>query len=250
MLERRHQEILRNRELEIIGDIVRQVSHDIRSPLSALNMVVARLDDLPADQRQIIQAAAKRINGIANDLLQRHQSKSQSDCTFPGVHAVSVMKSATNIAELLRSIFAEKQASYSGEGCVELRLDLAGPTDAICAIDEKEMLRVLSNLINNAVEALGGKGTVTLALRSSLKKDVAVIVSDNGKGIPEHLLARLGKEKISFGKDGTESGSGIGVFHAKSAVESMGGKFAIQSKVGMGTIITMTFPRSIENPSE
>jgi signal transduction histidine kinase len=125
------------------------------------------------------------------------------------------------------------------------RLDVTRPLAAVCDVDEKELARAISNLINNAAEALEGiaDGIVTLALRPSGAKDIGTIVSDNGKGIPDEVLAKLGKERASAGKEGSVSGSGIGVLHAARAIEAMGGKFQIQSRVGVRTNITILLPR-------
>jgi hypothetical protein len=71
---------------------------------------------------------------------------------------------------------------------------------------------------------------------------------DNGKGIPPEILARLGERGVTHGKEGTQSGSGIGVYHARETVENAGGKFSIQSQVGIGTMITLTMPR-VATPS-
>lgn len=243
-IERRHGEILKAREAELLASIAQQVSHDIRSPLSALNMVVKGLDGIPETERSIIQTASTSINGIANDLLQRHRSKIHSSAvSVDGLAPVHIMTKPVKIAELLKAVHAEKTAVFAGHAGVSIKLNISGPVEAVCEIDEKELLRALSNLINNAVEALRGRGgSVTLAFRSSLK-DVAVLVSDDGQGIPEEVLMKLGKERVTHGKEGTESGLGIGVLHAQSVVEAMGGKLSIQSRVGMGTIVTITLPR-------
>lgn len=227
-----------------------QVSHDIRSPLSAINMIVKSLPEIPEEKRALIQGAADRINGIANDLLCRYKGSG-----LVGASQVQVLGKASSpalqlrpavISEILRDIGAEKTAILSDHPDVQFRLDVAGPLEAICMVDEKELARAISNLVNNSVEALddSGAGVVTLALRSAGPKEIAIIVSDNGKGIPEEILVKLGKERVSSGKEGTESGAGIGILHAVYAVEGMGGHFSIQSKIGMGTIITMRFART------
>lgn len=244
--ERRHQLILETErsKAEFAENLAKQVSHDIRSPLSALNMVAKSLVDIPNDKRAIIQNAATRINGIANDLLTKY--KTSTSHQKPPIPETSLDLRSIVISELLNNIGSEKAAALSEEKKNQFKLDITGPVDAICEADEKELSRALSNLINNAIEALEYSidGLVTLALRSAGKNEIAIIVSDNGKGIPEEILSRLGKEHISSGKDGTESGSGLGVLHAARAINAMNGKFSIQSKVGVGTIITIRFHRT------
>lgn len=242
-IEKRHQEILRSKELEIVGDIAQQVSHDIRSPLSALNMIVTRLEGVQEDQREIIRKASKRINDIANDLLQR--SLSNTVLPNPSSHSITVTKQATNISLLLESLIAEKKTVLTHNTNIEIKLDIGDSSQAICSVDEKELARVLSNLINNACEAFDGSGVITLGLRTYQEKNIAITVRDNGRGIPEDLLPHLGKEKVSHGKKGSESGSGIGLFHARSTIESMGGHLSIQSKVGVGTMVMIVLPQIV-----
>lgn len=254
-IERRHREIVQAREAELLAAVAHQVSHDIRSPLSALNMVVNTLDGIPPERRSIIRLASERINDIANDLLNRQKMRvpftggasggevaSSLLASVPAVSSGNLSFRKILISDLLRDVFSEKQAALSDRHDLKLKLDLNGPTEAVCELDAKEFSRALSNLINNAAEAIEGEGCVTLALRSSQKKDIAVVVSDDGRGIPEAVLTRLGKERVTVGKEGTGSGSGVGVFHAKSVIEAMGGKFSIQSRIGMGTMVTITLP--------
>jgi hypothetical protein len=99
-------------------------------------------------------------------------------------------------------------------------------------------------LVNNAVEVLGDKGAVDLRL-SSKDGSILVTVSDNGKGIPPEILAKLGQRGETHGKTG---GSGLGLFHAKTTVESWGGSLAITSALDKGTTVTIKLPEA-EAPS-
>jgi anti-sigma regulatory factor (Ser/Thr protein kinase) len=113
-------------------------------------------------------------------------------------------------------------------------------------VNATELKRVLSNLINNSIEAFpDGKGRVTVGIRG-YKDVVQIIISDNGKGIPASVLAKLGERGVSHGKESSgTSGSGLGVYHAKSTVEKYGGKFEIQSREGQGTMIQIQLPRAV-----
>jgi signal transduction histidine kinase len=233
------------------SELARQVSHDIRSPLSALNMVVASLKDLPEDKRLIIRSAAQRINDIANGLLQ--QSKKSGGLTASSSQAKTPTPDTPTepqmLVALLDAIVSEKRIQYRERLEIEILADLNQGYGLFTHVHPAEFVRVISNLVNNAVEAmpngLGERVTVavTVAIRG-YKDQVAVIVSDNGKGIPADVLARLGERGVTHGKEGTQSGSGLGVSHARETVERDGGKFSIQSQVGVGTQVTLTFPRA------
>jgi len=89
------------------------------------------------------------------------------------------------------------------------------------AVDPIEFKRLLSNLITNAVEALDGAGSVVLKLRP-LESEVELTIQDTGKGIPPQILSSLGRRGVSYGK---AHGSGLGIYHAKNAIESWGGVY-------------------------
>ncbi len=100
-------------------------------------------------------------------------------------------------------------------------------------------------MINNWVEAFAsGTGNITVGIKRA-DKLVCIEVVDDGKGIPQHIIAKLGERGVSFGKEASSaSGNGLGVFHAKSSVEGWGGKFIIESKENHGTTIRIFLPEA------
>jgi signal transduction histidine kinase len=214
-----------------LADLAVQVSHDIRSPLSALNMAVSKMDGVSDDSRALIQKVSQRISQIADDLLKRHQPKITAAHSRP----------QSSLKELLEQIYTEKKLALGAETGVVLKLDLC-EAEAFCDVDRSALARVLSNLLNNSIESLAEDGQVTLALRSHGESRVQILVSDNGKGIPSEVLQKLGKEKISFGKEGR--GSGVGLLYAHKVIAKMGGQMTIQSQVGVGTLVTILLPTS------
>lgn len=100
--------------------------------------------------------------------------------------------------------------------------------------------RMISNLINNAVEALEGKeGAVNLGL-SIKNSTIRLTINDNGKGIPKEILEKIRNNiVVSSGKN---KGHGIGLSQVRETLERNHGQFAITSEVGKGTEITLTFP--------
>lgn len=244
---------------DAVLSITKQVSHDIRSPLSALNMVAASLKELSEDKRLIIRNASQRINDIANNLLQQGQSVHKSTHTKGN----SIAKSEASASELsptpatveepimlvalLDSILSEKRVQYRERMEIEILGDLTQGYGLFANVNASEFARVISNLVNNSVEAFSnpGSGRVRITIRGR-GKNIAVVVSDNGSGIPPEVLTRLGSEQgLSHGKSGIpNSGSGLGVYHARTTVEAAGGEFTIESQQGVGTTVTMILPRA------
>lgn len=213
-----------------------QVAHDIRSPLSALNMVVGTLKELPEEKRHLIRNAAQRINDIANGLLQKPKS---SDASFKSTNpsAEPVM-----LALLIDAVMSEKRFQFREDMQIEISADLASGYGVFADVNSSDFARVLSNIINNAVEATNGKGRVTVALRAEAKHAI-VEIRDNGTGIPAELVKKLGERGFTHGKAGTESGSGLGLYHAKEIINAASGQLEFESAFGIGTFVRITLPR-------
>lgn len=243
----------------VFASVAKQVSHDIRSPLSALTMVAGSLNEIPEDKRILIRNATQRINDIANDLLQKGQKSDFKNHKIIMNAADGTQRSSETlklsiefIPALIDILVSEKRMQYREYSGVEIEVALKNSFGAFAQINSAELKRVISNLVNNAVEAFNyHEGKVTVGVRKVTIGEVPQVelfVKDNGKGIPKHVLEKLGKMGVSHGKDGTQSGSGLGVYHAKKTAESFGGSFRIESTEGQGTLIKIILPLA-EAPS-
>ncbi len=224
-----------------IGSLAAQVAHDIRSPLAALDSMVNRLAQLPEQERVFMRAAINRIKDIANNLLQKNRDRVVGSSGIgDGREAASnEALSIQFISSLLEPLITEKRIQYRSKIGIEIdgRID-ASSYGLFANIQATEFKRVFSNLINNAVEVLGEKGSVVLSVVGR-KNEVEIIVRDNGRGISPEVLAKLGQRGETHGKDG---GSGLGLYHAKKSVESWGGCIRIVSQVGKGTSVSAVIP--------
>ncbi len=233
-------------ELSTREEVSKQVAHDIRSPLSALNMVMGTLKDLPEDKRILIRGATQRINDIANDLLQKGKEFHSNSNLSPDPEAISknLVLNTEFIPAMVDILVSEKRMQFREHSGIEIDIDLRDSFGAFAIINSTEIKRVISNLVNNAVEAFENRqGKIVVSVRRlDTAKLVEVAIKDNGKGIPEHILAKLGAPGISHGKEGTQSGSGIGIYHAKQTLEAFGGKLQIESKLGQGTTMRLLIP--------
>lgn len=210
-------------------DLARQVAHDIRSPLSALTIMAAAVKNLPENQRLMIREATSRINRIAEDLLSKGKAE---------------LKTHEKIGAILESLILEKRLEFKSKyPHVTVEVELSACHNSLIMTNRLTLQRAISNLINNSGEAIKTKGTVRLTgwLEPSF---VRLQISDDGPGIPEEVLKDLGVKRVTFGKDGTNSGSGIGVLSAKQALEGMGAKLSISSRVGVGTTVDIFLPRN------
>lgn len=232
-------ELLGREKLEIalaekMAAQARQVAHDIRSPVAALEVASADAANLPEETRLLIRSAVGRIHDIADSLLDRKRALAPESKT-----AVSPQL----LADLIDPVIDEKRLQFRAHYLVKIELRLEESARGLFAIVEPvEFKRLLSNLINNAVESFderGGAVTVSLSARDGR---ALVTVQDNGKGIPPDILARLGRRGETHGKIG---GTGLGLHHAQTSAESWGGKLELSSELGKGTAAALALPLAV-----
>lgn len=149
------------------------------------------------------------------------------------------------LPSLIDSLISEKRIQFRDKNNLQIQAHLENSYGLFVNIVPSDLSRVLSNTINNSVEAFDPNkmSTIDLTVESN-NSHVVLRIKDNGKGIPQHILAKLGQMGVSFGKEGTQSGSGLGVYHAKQTIESFNGTYQIESVEGAGTTVFITLPRA------
>ncbi|MGD9643604.1 MAG: sensor histidine kinase [Elusimicrobiales bacterium] len=222
-----------------IGHMATQVAHDIRSPLAALDSITGDIEQLPEEKRILIRSAISRIRDIANNLLEKNRKVSPE----PGDSRPAAPRPADSqlLSSLIDPVITEKRLQYRSKMGIDIDYRPGpGSYGLFVKVNAGTLKTILSNLINNAVEAIEEKGTVVLSLKSG-GGTVSIVIRDNGCGIPPEILGRLGQRGETYGKPG---GSGLGLYQAKTAVEAWGGALDIESEPGRGTAVTLTFPKA------
>src|SRR5262249_31174233 len=159
--------------------------------LAALEMVVSTSGNgqFPEDERILIRSATERIRDIANELLNKHRTVNLD---------AAERNQSQMISALLESIVAEKRTQYRSNSKVTIR-SLVTPESfgLFAAVNPSDFKRVISNLVNNAIEATEvGEISIHLCKR----QDEAIIeVRDTGRGIKPEILGKLGVVSVSFG---------------------------------------------------
>ncbi len=205
--------------------LARQVSHDIRSPLSALQIALRASGE---NQANLIKQCIVRIGSIADDLLKNRGLDRQSfdPCL---------------LSDILEEVIEEKQLEFMERSEISFVRSFSKSQRKI-EINKSQLQRVLSNLINNSVESFKAPGVIEVFAKE-VGDHVYIEVRDNGSGIPENVLNRLGEKGFSIGKDAhSQSGYGMGIPHAMEVVKSFPkGSLSIDSKPGLGTTIKISF---------
>jgi len=227
-------EDLVEKEHQQFRTIVNQVVHDIISPLSALRMIIPRLTEVPEKQRITLKQATAQIEDIANDLLRQYLPSKKQEVAATETDVLFTFME-------LAAVLSEKRLEFNA-----LPVTLSKKIDphayfVFIQANRKDWLRMLSNLINNAVDALEGQtGKVQLELRVEGDK-VVVIVADTGKG-----MTSVVRDKVLQGiavTDGKKDGHGIGMTQVGATLRKNNGTLAIESGLNAGTRMIVTFPR-------
>lgn len=210
--------------------LAQQVAHDIRSPLSALNMVSASIQD--EEKSQLIRAVVTRINDIATDLLKGRAASAKSE-------------ERIFIKNLVTQIVEEKRAEgVSKKGAPAWIID-CDPNLQISAVDAPKLLRALANLATNAMESfdenLLTEPKIIIAAKALPGDKWRLEVSDNGCGIPEDLIQKVATRGATFGKI---HGNGLGLASVKEFAQSLGGQLEVASKLGAGTTVSLWLPNT------
>ncbi len=201
-----------------------RVAHDMRSPLTVLNLI-RESPEFPPEIKEILKGTIQRLNEITKDLLSQEKK----------------LRTNHPMSELVEQIVQEKKVQYQPRPELAIKVETSlNPKGPHCSVDPVLFKSILSNIIDNSAEAIEGAGMIHVNVESR-EKQVSVSVKDTGKGIPAELIPKLGDSKISFGKD---NGNGIGLFHAQEEITRWGGKMQIESQLGNGTRVTLYFPRN------
>lgn len=223
-----------------LADVARQVSHDIQSPLSVLNLMMHGLD-IPSEKLGLIRSSLQRINEISNSMLRKGKvgfelnsdmQKDDSD-EFQGDQDVA------DVVPTIEALVKEKSIEFTGRPEISIEIEVLDD-NLKSKIPPTDLARIVSNLINNAADAIKSSGRIKVCLKTSGNFNI-VTVSDDGIGIPQYLLDRIGQKGLSFGK---VNGNGLGLYSAKEILSKFGGKFEIHSILNAGTMVTLMLPRS------
>jgi signal transduction histidine kinase len=217
------------------GELAAQVAHDIRSPLTLLNLIAKEASGLSEENRRLLGLAAARINKIASGLLDKYRNDGKQ------------VKATTSFAlAIVERIIMEKRAMHRASNC---EIDLVvhpSAASAFVAVNSTELGRAISNVIENSVEACADrKAKVLVSLASDEIESLRIEITDNGRGMSPELLGQVGQRGVTSGK---LDGNGLGLYHAKALAESAGGQFEVESDRDSGTVVRLTLPR-VEAPS-
>ncbi len=224
-------------EHEKLINLAKKVSHDIRAPAKTVIEIAKACKEIPEALRVALGDAGESITNIADNLLNQYEGK---DIAEEG------KKQPILLSAFLSRLLARKKLEYKNLAIkFDYKFSSAG-NFAFIKAPPNELERSMSNIINNAVGAFKeGKGNVTIQLDTT-NAQVKIIIQDNGQGMPQEVADKIMNNVVVT--HGKVDGHGIGLQVVRDTLRANQGELAIDSVLGKGTSIALTFPR-VKAPS-
>ncbi|KEO83454.1 ATP-binding protein [Tumebacillus flagellatus] len=225
---RRTEELLRKSDkLSVVGQLAAGVAHEIRNPLTAIKGFVQLIRDTKGAKDEyftIMLSELDRIELIINEFL-----------VLAKPQAVHFQEK--NIVTLLQSIIAlvETQAILNN-----IQIELTAAQDIpLIQCEENQLKQVFINILKNSIEAMPNGGVIRLGveyLASSERLRVRVV--DEGQGIPEERIPKLGEPFYTT----KEKGTGLGLMISYKIISEHHGKMVVRSTLNVGTTVDVYLP--------
>ena len=223
------------REKEFLKNTISDISHQLKTPLAALNIYNGLLQD-----EDIEVSSVKEFADLSEQELDRIETLVQSllKITRLDAGAIVLEKTAENVADMMRDIelhFAYRARQEKKE------IILSGSDHLSLFCDRDWLNEAIDNIVKNAFDHTESGATIRVAWKE-LPSGVQIVITDNGCGIhPEdihHIFKRFYRSR--FSKD--TQGIGLGLPLAKAIIEAHGGLIEVESELGIGTSFIMNFP--------
>ena len=222
------------REKEFLKNTISDISHQLKTPLAALNIYNGLLQEETEKLPSI-----KELTTLSEQELDRIETLVQSLLKITKLDAGSIVieKDRENVADMMRDI--ELQFAYRARQ-EQKEIILFGSDEVFLFCDRDWLIEAIGNIVKNALDHTQEDDTVRIEWKD-LSSAIQITVKDNGSGIHPEDLHYIFKRfyRSRFSKD--KQGIGLGLPLAKAIIETHSGTIEVDSELGKGTAFTMNF---------
>lgn len=221
--------------LSAAGAILASVAHEVRTPLAAIRGAVEVLKENACFQgghtrlMEVILKESDRLNRIVSDFLTYGDARKET-------------RTREDINELLSEVLSLVREGRKPLAGVRITRENGGGS-VYARVEAYKIKQVFINILDNALDAVRGGGSVSVALERAEPRPAGEVVArirfaDTGEGMSAERMAHLFEPFYST----KESGTGMGLFLAERIVRNHGGQLEAESREGGGTVFTVTLP--------
>ncbi|WP_391558364.1 ATP-binding protein [Robertmurraya sp.] len=213
--------------LSVIGQLAAGVAHEIRNPMTALKGFIQLLEDSSEGKHSmyfdVISTELNRIDAIINEFL-----------ILAKPQAIKFVEhSITQIMSETVNLLSAQAVLYNVQFLLHYDDDL--PT-LIC--EPNQLKKVFINMIKNGIEVMPSGGFITISMNQTTDNRIHISIKDEGYGIPEEKLKKLGQPFYTT----KERGTGLGLMVSYRIIEEHEGTIKVESEVGKGTVFHVYLP--------
>lgn len=228
-------ELVQSEHLAMIGRLVQGIVHDLRGPLSLINLSAEalaldeRAGEARAKTQERIRKQVMRINDLVGDIL-----------VFSQTEAPAAAPPPLDYPAYVRELMTDLEEEVSLKEC-RLRMP-GGPPEVRVRVEARRLSRVFLNLVNNATDMMRPGGEITVRFEPG-ESEVVTEIADTGPGIAPEIADTLFQPFATHGKT---RGTGLGLAICKKIVEEAGGRIWLKSSSGRGAVFCFALPLANE----
>jgi len=222
-------QVLQKERMQLVGEMASSIIHDFKNPMTSIQLGIEMIGQSTQDataQRycELILGQLRRMLAMAEELLAYSRGSGE------------LQKERLTVRQLFHE-FRVYNEDFLSRGNVALSIEAV---DAEIEVDRTRFMRVLQNVLNNAVEAIGdASGGISILTSIETEGTLRIDIIDTGPGIPEAIRSRVFEPFVTCGK---RRGTGLGMAIARTIVEAHGGSITFETETGKGTTFTIRIP--------
>ncbi|RKQ38002.1 PAS domain S-box protein [Oceanobacillus halophilus] len=217
--------LVRSEKMSVAGQLAAGIAHEIRNPLTSIKGFL-----------QILQAGVNRKEEYYKIMIEEIEKmeKITSELLFIS-KPLTDLKKRESIKEMIDDTVS---LLHSQAKLKNIELIVKEPITESVYCDKSQIKQVLINLVKNAIEAMEQPGEITLGVLSD-SNQIEIMVTDEGPGIPQEMIQKLGEPFFTTKKNGT----GLGIMISKQILEEHHGELKITQNEYKGSTFKLVFPR-------
>jgi len=232
-LQRQRAELERTNRLAAWADMARQVAHDIKNPLTPIQLNAEHLLRVHVDRGQPL---GRVVEECVSNILKQVKLLRQLSAEFSSFASSPTPRpTPTSLSEVVSEVAEPYRVGLEDRIAIAIDVPQSLP---LLLVDKTLLARAMTNIIENALHAMPSGGTLSIRARALPEHQVELSISDTGIGMDQEALTRVFQPYFST----RAAGTGLGLTIAKRNVELNNGTIAVESERGKGTTVTVTLP--------